>query len=149
MVGLERMYAQLEMAYENLSNRYSELAREKREVEQRLMEQEAVNIELRAWNDKLFEEVIKMPVRPMTLEERFAEWEIEHGPIDGSAIEKDPFSAETAVTAIPISKVDTAVLPFITNNKPSATRIIKGFINENGITKDITLEFPVDEGKEL
>lgn len=83
MVGLERMYAQLEMAYENLSNRYSELAREKREVEQRLMEQEAENIELRAWNDKLFEEVIKMPVRPMTLEERFAEWEREHGPIEG------------------------------------------------------------------
>lgn len=82
MVGLERMYAQLEMAYENLSNRYSELAREKREVEQRLMEQEAVNIELRAWNDKLFEEVIKMPVRPMTLEERFAEWEREHGPLN-------------------------------------------------------------------
>jgi hypothetical protein len=46
------------------------------------MEQEAVNIELRAWNDKLFEEVIKMPVRPMTLEERFAEWEREHGPLN-------------------------------------------------------------------
>lgn len=89
MVGLERMYAQLEMAYENLSNRYSELAREKREVEQRLMEQEAVNIELRAWNDKLFEELIKQPVRPMSLEERFAEWEREHGPIDKLPVKEE------------------------------------------------------------
>jgi uncharacterized protein YigA (DUF484 family) len=81
MGGLERMYAQLEMAYERLSNRYSELAREKRELEQRLMEQESVNIELRAWNDKLFEELTK----PKTLAERVEEWEKEFGPIDGSA----------------------------------------------------------------
>ena len=83
MVGLERMYAQLEMAYENLSNRYSELAREKREVEQRLMEQEAVNIELREHNDKLFQHICDYEAkRPKTLAERFEEWEDEHGPLN-------------------------------------------------------------------
>ena len=139
---LEGMLARLEEAYERLSNRYSELAREKREIEQRLMEQEAINVELREWNEKLFQEVVRPIVgdgtstaykggplefkilkeradewddklfrelnKPKTLAEVVEEWEKENGPFEDTY-------AETAVTAIPISKVDPAILPLITS----------------------------------